>query len=121
MKKAILTILLASSFYLSYSQKKYVKKLELAKTSFTFYEDSPFNNVFIKVGRYKKNRIYIEKNCCGTFVIIQSKRIRQLSNYNIVKQVYTDRLTSIKELNIFILKLQYENSKDKIHKVLPNL
>jgi hypothetical protein len=112
MKKTILTLVLILTVSFLYSQKRYIKKLEEARNYFNFYKDSPFNNVFYKVGKYKRNKIYIEKNCCGVFLLIQSKRIKQLSNYYLVKHISEARFNNLEDINDFIVKLQYEESED---------
>jgi len=112
MKKTILTFALLISLSFAYSQKRYVKKLEEARNYFNFYQDSPFNNIFYKVGKYKRNKIYIEKTDCGTTLIIQSKRIKQLSNYYLVRHVSEARLDNLEHINNFIVKLQYGKSEN---------
>ena len=121
MKKTILTLALSISVSFVYSQKRYINKLKEARNYFEFYQDSPFNNVFYKVGKCNGNRIYIEKTNCGTYLLIQSKGIKQLSNYYLVRHVSEARFDNIEEINNFIVKLQYGKSKNKIHKRISNL
>ena len=121
MKKIILTLVLSLSFLSSFSQKRYIKKLEIARNYYSFYQESRFNHIFKKVGKYKKNRIYIEKTDCGTTLLIQSKGIKQLSNYYLVRDVSEARFNNIEQINNFIAKLQYGKSKNKIHKRISNL
>tara|TARA_Y100000361_G_C11137312_1_gene332804 strand:+ start:695 stop:1060 length:366 start_codon:yes stop_codon:yes gene_type:complete len=116
MKKTILTIALIITISFVYSQNRYIKKLELAKKTFLFYQDSPFERVFKKIGRYKRNTIFVEKRCDGVFLIIQSKTIKQNSYYYISKTYTELEFNELEDINNFILKLRYGKSKNKIHK-----
>ena len=108
MKKIILVLGLIVAFNVSYSQKKYVKKLETAKKTFLFYQDSPFKRVLKKSGRYKKNTIFIEKRCDGVFLIIQTKKIKQNSYYYIYKTFEELEFDNVEDINKFIYNLQHE-------------
>ena len=121
MKKTILTLVLIVTVSIVYGQKRYIKKLKEAKNYFEFYQESPFNNVFYKVGKCKGNRIYIEKTDCGTYLLIQSKGIKQLSNYYLVKHVSEARFDDLENINEFISKLQYGKGKNQIHKGVSSL